>query len=129
MHTPELFRHCAPQKSGDDSVIFYKQIKLVKNCNYTKSVFSGFKADAITRKEITIISMNNYNTTYTDLLIREIRATPDEYLPNLSDIVRIFRESIYIKNQIPRLTYRSSASLQGAVTGYLKREIRRNAND
>ncbi len=41
--------------------------------------------------------MNNYNTTYTDLLIREIRATPDEYLPNLLDIVRIFRESITLK--------------------------------
>ncbi|OQX06889.1 MAG: hypothetical protein BWK80_50215 [Desulfobacteraceae bacterium IS3] len=41
--------------------------------------------------------MNDYHTAYTDLLIREIKATPDEYLPNLLGIIRIFRESIFLK--------------------------------
>jgi len=42
--------------------------------------------------------MNDYHTAYTDLLIREIKATPDEYLPNLLGIIRIFRESIFLKS-------------------------------
>jgi len=42
--------------------------------------------------------MNDYHTAYTDLLIREIKATPDEYLPNLLNIVRSFRESIFLKS-------------------------------
>ena len=41
--------------------------------------------------------MNDYHTAYTDLLIREIKATPDEYLPNLLGIIRIFRESVFLK--------------------------------
>ena len=38
--------------------------------------------------------MDTYQTTYTNLLIREITATPEEYLPALLSIVRIFRETI-----------------------------------
>ncbi|MCP4108072.1 MAG: hypothetical protein GY749_21420 [Desulfobacteraceae bacterium] len=41
--------------------------------------------------------MTDYNATYTDLLIREIKATPDEYLPNLLNIVRLFRETVTLK--------------------------------
>ncbi len=41
--------------------------------------------------------MTDYSATYTDLLIREIRATPDEYLPNLLNIVRLFRETVTLK--------------------------------
>jgi hypothetical protein len=41
--------------------------------------------------------MDTYQTTYTNLLFREIRATPDEYLPALLNIVRIFRETIALK--------------------------------
>jgi hypothetical protein len=41
--------------------------------------------------------MDAYQTTYTDLLVREIKATPEEYLPALLSIVRIFRETISLK--------------------------------
>ncbi len=41
--------------------------------------------------------MNNYHTNYTNQLMREINATPGEYLPTLLNIVRIFRESITLK--------------------------------
>jgi len=30
-------------------------------------------------------------------LVREIKATPEEYLPNLLQIVRLFRESVALK--------------------------------
>ncbi len=41
--------------------------------------------------------MSNYHTTYTNLLMQEIKATPDEYLPALLNIIRLFRESIILK--------------------------------
>ena len=41
--------------------------------------------------------MSNYQTAYADLLMREIKATPDEYLPALLNIIRLFRESITLK--------------------------------
>jgi len=41
--------------------------------------------------------MNNYHTNYTNQLIKEIKATPGEYLPILLNIVRTFRESITLK--------------------------------
>jgi hypothetical protein len=41
--------------------------------------------------------MNSYQINYTNQLIREIKATPGEYLPTLLNIVRVFRESITIK--------------------------------
>lgn len=41
--------------------------------------------------------MNNYQTTYTDLLMREIKSTPEEYLPNLLNMIRLFRESLTLK--------------------------------
>ena len=34
---------------------------------------------------------------YADLLMREIKATPTEYLPALLNMVRLFRESITLK--------------------------------
>jgi len=37
------------------------------------------------------------NITYTEQLIQEIKAMPEEYLPNLLNIVRLFRESIVLK--------------------------------
>ena len=42
--------------------------------------------------------MSNFQATYTDLLMREIEATPGEYLPTLLNMVRIFRESISLKS-------------------------------
>lgn len=42
--------------------------------------------------------MDSYQTSYTDQLIQEIKATPGEYLPTLLGIVRIFRESITLKS-------------------------------
>lgn len=41
--------------------------------------------------------MDNYNTDYAAQLIKEIKATPGEYLPSLLNIVRSFRESITLK--------------------------------
>lgn len=41
--------------------------------------------------------MGNYHTSYADQLIKEIKATPGEYLPSLLNIVRSFRESITLK--------------------------------
>ena len=41
--------------------------------------------------------MNSYQANYTNQLIQEIKATPDEYLPTLLNIVRIFREGVTLK--------------------------------
>jgi hypothetical protein len=41
--------------------------------------------------------MNSYQTTYTDQLIQEIEQVPDEYLPNLLNLIRLFRETITLK--------------------------------
>lgn len=41
--------------------------------------------------------MNRYQANYTNQLIQEIQATPDEYLPNLLNIVCVFRESVTLK--------------------------------
>ena len=41
--------------------------------------------------------MNNYQATHAERLIQEIKATPDEYLPALLAIVRLFRQSITLK--------------------------------
>ncbi len=41
--------------------------------------------------------MSNYQATYAEQLIQEIEATPDEYLPTLLEIVRLFRQSISLK--------------------------------
>ena len=35
---------------------------------------------------------------YEEQLIREMRGTPEEYLPNLLQIVRLFRESVSLKS-------------------------------
>jgi hypothetical protein len=36
-------------------------------------------------------------SSYEKLLVREIKKTPQEYLPNLLQIVRLFRESVELK--------------------------------
>ena len=36
-------------------------------------------------------------TVYKEQLVREIKDTPEEYLPNLLQIVRLFRESVALK--------------------------------
>jgi len=41
--------------------------------------------------------MDSYHKTYKNLLAQEIKATPEEYLPALLSIVRIFRETITLK--------------------------------
>ena len=42
--------------------------------------------------------MNNYQLSYKNLLLQEIKDTPDEYLPTLLNIMRIFRKSITLKS-------------------------------
>lgn len=37
-------------------------------------------------------------STYEEQLIKEIRETPEELLPNLLQIVRLFRESVALKS-------------------------------
>jgi len=51
-----------------------------------------------TLRKIRGAKLSNYQENYTDLLMKEIKATPDEYLPLLLDIMRIFRESITLKS-------------------------------
>lgn len=41
--------------------------------------------------------MNNHHTACANRLIEEIKTTPEEYLPALLHIVRVFRESITLK--------------------------------
>ena len=41
--------------------------------------------------------MSDYQATYAEQLIQEIEATPDEYLPLLLEIIRLFRQSISLK--------------------------------
>jgi len=36
-------------------------------------------------------------SAYTEQLVREIKETPDEYLPILLEVVRLFRESVTLK--------------------------------
>jgi len=41
--------------------------------------------------------MSTKTSTYEKQLFREIKDTPKEYLPNLLQIVRLFRESVALK--------------------------------
>ncbi|RZN35434.1 MAG: hypothetical protein EF813_08890 [Methanosarcinales archaeon] len=41
--------------------------------------------------------MSTEISVYESRLIREIKETPQEYLPNLLQIVRLFRESVVLK--------------------------------
>lgn len=41
--------------------------------------------------------MSTKVSVYEEQLIREIKDTPEEYLPNLLQIVRLFRESVVLK--------------------------------
>lgn len=41
--------------------------------------------------------MSNHISTYEDQLIREIHKTPEEYWPNLLQLIRLFRESVMLK--------------------------------
>ncbi len=38
-----------------------------------------------------------FPTTYVEQIGQEVRQTPDEYLPMLLQIVRVFRESVTLK--------------------------------
>jgi len=38
------------------------------------------------------------SSAYQKQLIREIKGTPEEYLPNLLQIIRLFRESVTLKS-------------------------------
>lgn len=42
--------------------------------------------------------MSDYPTVYAEQLIQEIEATPDEYLPLLLQVVRLFRQSVTLKS-------------------------------
>ncbi|HIC94304.1 MAG TPA: hypothetical protein EYP09_08660 [Anaerolineae bacterium] len=42
--------------------------------------------------------MSTMASTYQAQIIREIQAIPEEYLPNLLQIVRLFRESVTLKS-------------------------------
>jgi hypothetical protein len=41
--------------------------------------------------------MNTYPSTYTKKINKEIRETPEEYLPALLAMIRLFRESVTLK--------------------------------
>ncbi len=41
--------------------------------------------------------MNTYPSTYAKRISKEIRATPEEYLPALLAMVRLFRRSVTLK--------------------------------
>lgn len=41
--------------------------------------------------------MSTKSSAYETQLLREIKGTPKEYLPNLLQIVRVFRESVALK--------------------------------
>jgi hypothetical protein len=41
--------------------------------------------------------MSTYQTAYVEQIGQEVRQTPDEYLPALLEIIRLFRQSITLK--------------------------------
>ncbi len=41
--------------------------------------------------------MSTYQATYTERISREIQQMPDEYLPLLLEVIRLFRQSITLK--------------------------------
>ena len=41
--------------------------------------------------------MNPHQTAYTEEIGHEIKQTPDEYLPMLLEIIRVFRQTITLK--------------------------------
>jgi hypothetical protein len=43
------------------------------------------------------LATNDNSVSYTEQLIEEIEATPDEYLPILLDIVRLYRQSVTLR--------------------------------
>ena len=42
-------------------------------------------------------AMSHYTSTYEKQLIHEIEAMPDEYLPALLGLIRLFRQSVTLK--------------------------------
>jgi hypothetical protein len=42
--------------------------------------------------------MNTFQETYKDRISQEIQKTPDEYLPLLLEVIRLFRQSIDLKS-------------------------------
>jgi hypothetical protein len=43
------------------------------------------------------LSMSAYRSIYTEKIEQEIHSTPDEYLPLLLEMVRLFRQSVALK--------------------------------
>ena len=43
------------------------------------------------------IEMNTYQAAYAEQINQEIAQTPDEYLPMLLELIRLFRQSITLK--------------------------------
>jgi hypothetical protein len=42
--------------------------------------------------------MSNHALNYEEQIVQEIHETPKEYLPNLLQLIRIFRESVTLKS-------------------------------
>ncbi len=42
--------------------------------------------------------MNTFQETYQDRISQEVQKTPDEYLPLLLEVIRLFRQSITLKS-------------------------------
>jgi len=42
--------------------------------------------------------MSNHALNYEEQIVQEIHKTPKEYLPNLLQLIRIFRESVTLKS-------------------------------
>lgn len=57
--------------------------------------------------------MNTYQTMYTEQLVKEIEYTPDEYLPMLLQMVRLFRQSITLKPAIDSFRQGWQEALKG----------------
>lgn len=59
------------------------------------------------------MTINAFPLTYVERIGQEVRQTPDEYLPMLLQIVRVFRESVTLKPATESFRQGWSEAMQG----------------
>jgi len=59
--------------------------------------------------------MENHQIVYKNLLLQEIKSTPEEYLPALLNIVQLFRESVTLKTAEASFTKGWEETMAGEV--------------
>lgn len=59
--------------------------------------------------------MQTYQTKYMDRIGKEVKQTPEEYLPLLLEVIRLFRQSISLKSAEDSFKQGWKESMQGEI--------------